>query len=248
MVLYSIMKNLETVDAVILCGGKGERLRPLVSDKPKSLALVQGIPVLDILLQKLHNAGVRRFVLCVGYLKDQIREHVENITKKNPAFADSTFVFSEEYEPLGTGGALKNAAPHIKSENFLLINGDTLWSIDFSALYKKHLESRALLTLTLVRDRKTTDYGRVLLHSSGLVASFAEKGLATESSLISAGVYLASKKIFSHLPDRNSFSLEYDVFPTLASNKLCTGCVVDSHFLDIGTPERYKKAQKESFA
>lgn len=241
------MKNLETVDAVILCGGKGERLRSVVPDRPKALALVRGTPILDLLVKKFYDTGVRRFILCTGYLGDQIKEHLARLKVKN-LFPSASFVFSEENEPLGTGGALRNAEAHIQSENFILTNGDTLWSVDFASLYKHHLSRETLFTFTLIDDKHLTNYGRVILSGDNTATSFIEKGTVAENSFISIGVYLINKKIFSYMPTQKSFSLEYDLLPILASQKLCSGFLAKSHFIDIGTPERYNEAQKESFA
>jgi D-glycero-alpha-D-manno-heptose 1-phosphate guanylyltransferase len=240
--------SLKDIDAVILCGGKGERIRSVISDKPKVLASVKGVPLLDILLSKLHDQGVSRFILCVGYLREQIMEHVKNLKAENRNFAECDFVFSEEIVPLGTGGALKNARWFIKSKNFIVINGDTLWSVDFKNLYNAHVSNDTALSFTLVDDNQKTDYGRIVLDSNGFASTFLEKGQVVGDSFISAGIYFMKTDIFSHMPSGNSFSLEYDVFPALAQNKLCRGTVVDSGFLDIGTPERYSEAQIENFS
>src|SRR5690242_7258685 len=101
--------ELKDIDVVVLCGGKGERIRSVLPDKPKVLATIKGTPLLDILISKLYEQGARRFVLCVGYLRDQIQKHIDDIKNEGQQFRDASFVFSEESEPLGTGGALKNA-------------------------------------------------------------------------------------------------------------------------------------------
>lgn len=239
--------NLKNVDVVILCGGKGERLSAVVSDRPKALAHVRGTPLIDLLIKKLYSAGLRRFILCTGYLKNQLRNHIDKIVIAN-TYPGSSFVFSEEDEPLGTGGALKNAEKLIQSENFILTNGDTLWTIDFDNLYKHHYSKNALFTFTLIDDVNLTDYGRVILTEDGATSGFLEKSDTTRNSFISAGVYLVNKKIFKHMPKQKSFSLEYDVLPSLAADKLCSGFISSSSFLDIGTPERYRKAQEGNFS
>lgn len=240
------MDSFESVDAVILCGGKGERLQTVVNDRPKSLALVRGRPVLDLLIEKFYDAGVRRFILCTGYLKEQIRNHIMKLQAEDH-FPGSRFVFSEEDEPLGTGGALKKAASHIQSENFLVANGDTIWSIDLTSFYSSHLTKSALFTLTLVDSMNRIDCGRVVLDDNNTALSFIERGEAEENSFISVGIYFVNKGIFSHMPESQSFSLEYDLLPQLVSQKMCYGFLAPSPFIDIGTPERYLEAQGEGY-
>jgi len=234
--------DLKDVDAVILCGGRGERLKSVVSGRPKALALVRGKPLLDIILEKFYDAGVRRFVLCVGYLKEQIHEHVARIQNSGSPLSSAEFVFSEEDEPLGTGGALKNAAPHIKGECFLLVNGDCLWNFNFKELYNRHKQSGSIVSLTLTPGEPGGSYGQVVLAENGLVSNFFEKRVIKSKGFISAGTYFMNRDIFSHFPAAPAFSLEYDVFPVLAEKNLCYGIVVESAFIDIGTPERYASA------
>ena len=103
---------------MILAGGLGTRLQPVLKDKPKCLAPINGTPFIDILLADCIKQGLQRFILCVGYLKEQVIEHLSN---RN----DCEIIFSMEDKTLGTGGALKNAEPHIKSDPVLVMNGDS---------------------------------------------------------------------------------------------------------------------------
>ena len=113
--------------------------------------------------------------------------------------------------------------------------------IDFREFLNFHTNNGATLSMVLVRSTEPKEYGRVALENSGRITSFKEKSIGNDECLINAGIYLMQKDIFSYMPDKNSFSLEYDVFPKLAGNN-CYGFVTKKELLDIGTPERYEKA------
>jgi NDP-sugar pyrophosphorylase family protein len=224
-----------SMDVVILCGGKGTRLQPVLSDRPKALAPFGKVTFLDILIASLKEYGFEKFILCTGYMKEQIRHHFENTG--NPPV-----LFSEEDVPLGTGGALRNARPLIQSSTFLVLNGDSLCSIDYNAFYRFHREKKALLSMALVHIADRKDFGSVLLSESGEIAGFTEKGTTGGGGYINAGMYFMEKEIFPHLPDTRSFSLEQDVFPSLSHHR-SFGFPLDGELMDIGTPERFRKAQ-----
>lgn len=226
--------NLKEIDVVILCGGLGKRLRPAVSDRPKVLADINGKTFLDILIDNLVKHGFNNIILCVGYLKEHIKDHFD-------FDKDFNIVFSEEEEPLGTGGALKNARPIIKSTTFMVMNGDSICDLNFKGFLDYHVSKRALMSMVLTRLQKTGDYGNVALDLSNRIVSFEEKVDTKGECLINAGVYLMQKEVFSYMPEEINFSLEYDLFPKLVKDK-CYGFISENEFLDIGTPERYKKA------
>lgn len=224
----------QNMDAVILCGGRGTRLRPLISDRPKALAPFGDSTFLDILIDSLKSQGFHRFILCVGYMKDQIKNHIAERS-------DLSIRFSEETEPLGTGGALKKARPLIQSDTFFVLNGDSICDLDLHEFYTFHKTKNSLLSMALVRKKETGDFGSVVLNGSSGITSFKEKTGNTNTSLVNAGMYFMEKEIFAFLPDRARFSLEDDVFPDLAGGR-CTGFIIDSELIDIGTPERYRMA------
>lgn len=226
--------NLKDIDVIILCGGLGKRLRPVVSDRPKVLAEIEDSTFLDVLIGDLLKHGFKNIILCVGYLKEQIIEHF-NYEK------DYNILFSEEDTPLGTGGALKNAMSLIKSNIFIVMNGDSICTVDFKDLFDYHIDKKAILSMVLTRSQDGEDYGNVALDDSRNIISFKEKVDKKGECLINAGVYMMQKEILSYMPDETNFSLEYDLFPKLITNK-CYGYIIEKEFLDIGTPERYKKA------
>ncbi len=228
--------NLKEIDVVILCGGLGTRLRPVVSDRPKVLAKIGERTFLDILINDLTLYGFKNIILCVGYLKEQIKNFF-NYTK------DYNITFSEEEEPFGTGGALKRAKPLIKSNPFMVMNGDSICKINFHDFYEFHVNKKAILSMALVRAKATQDFGSVVLDDSQRIVSFKEKIASRDECLINAGIYIMQKDIFSSMPDENRFSLEYDFFPKLIEER-CFGFMINSELIDIGTPERYKKAHQ----
>jgi len=229
------MKSIfNEIDVVILCGGKGTRLRPVVSDRPKSLAVIGDTTFLDILIESFTRGGFKHFILCVGYMKDQIKDHF----KKRDGIS---IIFSEEEEALGTGGALKNARSLIRSETFLVLNGDSICDLDFEKFYRFHKNKNAVLSILLVQTNQTEDFGSVMVNSSDQITSFKEKVANNADGLINAGIYLMQQEIFSYMPKVNRFSLESDFFPKIIQEK-CAGFIIKSELIDIGTPERYQKA------
>jgi NDP-sugar pyrophosphorylase family protein len=230
-------KSLEEIDVVILCGGQGMRLRPITKNQPKVLVDVGGRAFLDILICNILQYGVKRLILSVGYLKEQIIDHFKN------NITNYRVEFSEEEIPLGTGGAVKRARHLVKSNSFLVMNGDSFCKVDLTKFYSFHIKQRAVLSMVLVRSRQTDDYGMIELDDSYRVKSFREKAESRGSGLISAGIYLMKRDIFSLMPDDEVFSLEYDFFPKVLDNE-CYGFVYEGELIDIGTPDRYERAKK----
>ncbi len=228
---------LSKTDAVILCGGQGKRLQSVVSALPKVMAEVAGHPFLDILVAHLKKQGIRRIVLCTGYKADQVEDHY----RKNPQ--GLTFEFSRESDPLGTGGALKNAQYFIESEPFLVFNGDSFCAVDLNALLDFHGSKLARASVVVSRARETSSFGKVFLDEDAKVTGFREKESGSGEGGVNAGVYCFNEDVSSFMPESKRFSLEYDLFPGLVGNGLY-GFYADQEFYDIGTPERYEAARQ----
>lgn len=230
--------NKNDIDAIILCGGKGERLNPIVSNKQKCVADILGKPFLDILIDDLISKGIRRIIFCAGYLSEQISDYANS---RN----DFDFEISIEKNLLGTGGALKNAAEFIKSEHFLVLNGDSFCPFDFNGFYKNHLDNKAIFSIVLSKIDNVSGYSSVEIDENGKLTGyiFHERKNLNTGGLINAGIYFMRKDIFFHMPDRVNFSLEHDFFPNFL-DKNCYGFITDGEVIDIGTPERYLMAQK----
>ncbi|MBA3065014.1 nucleotidyltransferase family protein [bacterium] len=225
--------NLSDIDVLILAGGKGKRLRSVVKNKPKPMAEIGGRPFLDFLILHLKKKGFTRVIICTGYMADKIHKYYQ---RKNMGI---DIKFSGEEKPLGTGGAIKNAFKYIKSDPFVVINGDSFCGIDYTKFLRFHLKNKALATIALVKvknDKK--DFGSIEKDMSGRITNFREK-IVSKSAWINAGGYLFSKKILELIPKDKQFSLEYQLFPNLHN---CFGFAGNHVFVDIGTPEGLKKA------
>jgi NDP-sugar pyrophosphorylase family protein len=227
-------RELAVIDAVILCGGLGTRLKTVVADRPKAMAMVQGRPFLDIIVDELIAQGMRRFILCVGFLKEQIIDHVSQRR-------DAEYLFAEEDRPLGTGGAIRNAMPLVRSEPFLVLNGDSFCRIDLAGMLGYHLRNDAAMTLAAAPAGSRRDGGNLKIAANGQLHAFLEKTGAGDS--INAGIYLFRRAIVASWQLAYPFSLERDVLPQLVSTQPCFAYRLTGEFIDIGTPDRYRQAQ-----
>jgi NDP-sugar pyrophosphorylase family protein len=222
------------IDVLILCGGLGKRLRSVINDRPKPMAEIAHRPFLDILIAYTSHYGFRRFILCLGYMKEVIKEYYQG--KKG-------IIFSEERELLGTGGALKNAESLIRSDPFLVMNGDSFSPVGLDKFIDFHINKQALISIALDRAKKTTDYGVITLGGSQRIVSFNEKARVKKNSFVNAGIYLLKKSILPLIPPSTNYSLEYDLFPRMVGKGLY-GYRTNKTLIDIGTPGGYKRAKE----
>lgn len=229
--------DLSRTDVVILCGGKGERLKEAVKDRPKPMADIGGRPFLDILMKRLQGYGFRRFILCAGYKGEVVRDYYAE--KPGP----SEIITLLEDKLLGTAGAIKNAESVIKSDPFLVLNGDSLCAINYRDFIKFHFERRSLCSIAVVKMADNQDGGSVNLDAQRRVTGFDEKAKAVGTGYINAGVYLVDRRIFGFIKTGEKVSLEYDIFPKLIREEFY-GYTVDGKLTDIGTPDRYADAQE----
>ena len=243
----TLTKNkLSEIDAVILCGGMGKRLRSLVNDRPKPMAEINDRPFLDILIDSFAQFGLRRFILCAGYMSDIIRDYYTDKTSSvvwGSPHHPRQFIVSEEQKPLGTAGAIKNAAENIRSDTFLVANGDSFCSADLSAFHDFHSARHALMSMVVIETENTADCGLVSLDDAQRIASFEEKNEQAKSHYINAGIYLFQKEALSLIPDNTPFSLERELFPKLIDQN-CYAFPTEGRLFDIGTPKRFAAAIK----
>jgi mannose-1-phosphate guanylyltransferase len=224
----------ERIQAVILVGGQGTRLRPLTSTIPKPVVQLVDRPFISFMLEWLRAHGIDDVVMSCGFLADSVREVLGDGSGLGIRLR-----FVEEPEPRGTAGALKLAEPML-DERFLMLNGDVLTDIDLSAQIAQHERTGARATLALVPVDDPSAYGVVVLEEDGSVKDFVEKPSAgqLDSKLISAGAYVLEREILDLVaPDRN-VSIEREVWPHLIGDGLY-GFPSEGYWLDIGTPERY---------
>ena len=214
------------MEAVVLAGGLGTRLRTAVSDVPKPMAPVQGRPFLERLLDYWIGQGVQRAVLAVGYMHDIIRKHFGD------KYRTCAITYSVEQQPLGTGGALVQAMPLVQGKTFLVLNGDTYFAVPLSTLAEFHREHQAEVSLSLFRSDNPR-YTGISLAADGRVTSLAGAGAAN------GGVFMFEHSIAARLPAGVS-SLEKDLLPRLLGGLY--GCIFDAPFIDIGLPEDWRAA------
>lgn len=227
------------IDAVVLCGGAGLRLRNITGDAPKAMTKIGGRPFLELLLKQLRRHGFERVILAVGYQKDVIRSHFGN------RGFEMSLEYSEEIDPLGTGGALRNAADLIGSDDALIMNGDSYTDADLRGFMLDHLGSGADASMIVVPTDERTDCGLVSVGENKSVMRFKEKQQFTGSQYINAGIYLVARSLLCETPVGLKSSLEEELFPKwLAEGKSIRAFVVPTKCIDIGTPERYQSAQE----
>jgi D-glycero-alpha-D-manno-heptose 1-phosphate guanylyltransferase len=221
--------------ALILAGGFGTRLRGVLPDLPKLLAPINGRPFLRYLLDRLERAGVREVVLCTGYRADQIQEEFERCP------TPITLKFSHETQPLGTGGALRQALNVTDAEVFLVLNGDSAIDCDLQPFIDWHYEHGLLGSLLLTHVDDASRFGTVLTDERGVIQAFREKEGRPIPGWINAGVYLLSRRLLEPLAEGQAYSLEKELFPRWLQQGL-GGYRVQAAFLDIGTPESLAQA------
>jgi len=232
------------VNALILAGGLGTRLRPRFGDLPKALAPLGGRPFLARQLEWLAAAGVHEAVLCAGYGAAAVREALGDGAALGVALA-----YSVEPEPLGTGGALQLAEPHVAGP-CVVANGATLALSDPWELERARWEAGAVGAVALFRVPDAAGRGRVELGPAGRIERFVEKDPAHAGpAWVNGGLYAFSPELWRHLPGRaagetQAFSLERDVLPALAGAGLLLGHEVEGEFFDIGTPEDWERAER----
>jgi D-glycero-alpha-D-manno-heptose 1-phosphate guanylyltransferase len=223
------------IRAFVLCGGQGTRLRSVLSDRPKSMALISGMPFLQLLLDKLRSEEVSDVILGTGYMADKIEGYFGSGNNFGVRIR-----YSRENEPLGTGGALK-LAESIISDPVLALNGDSYveWSLVPMLELFKAKDADIVIVLQAVAD--VSRYGTVELDHDGRVTKFIEKGSRAGPGLINAGVYLLRKRIVRDLPVGRAISLEREVFPQL--DRGIYGFISKGLFIDIGVPDDLNRAQ-----
>ena len=229
------MPNLP--DAVVLCGGAGLRLRPVIGEAPKAMAAVAGRPFLEVLFRQLARYGFARAILAVGYQKDAIQSHF------GPGVFGLQLIYSPEEQALGTGGALRNAADLIETDDVLVMNGDSYTDVDLDALVKHHRRANADASVVVVPSDGRGDCGFVLLDRAGRVVGFNEKDGNPADRFINAGIYLFSQRLVREIAPDQEISLEREVLPVWIREAKVTGFVHPGTCMDIGTPQRYLDAQ-----
>lgn len=222
------------MEAIVLAGGLGTRLRSVVPDTPKPMAPVQGTPFLALLLSHLARGGFTHVVLSVGYKAEVIRSYFGD------DYHGLALAYEVEAEPLGTGGALRQAMNRIQGDHAFVFNGDTFLDLevdDVVALWQEN--HQPVIVAREVDD--VSRYGRVVLEH-GRVVAFGEKS-GSGTGLINAGCYVLPKDVFAKITEPAPFSLEHIVLEPLVASGAVLGHVTRGLFIDIGVPDDYARAQ-----
>ena len=220
-------------DVLILCGGQGTRFRKVSENIPKALALIDGKPFLDLLLNDLISQGFKRIILATGYLSDQIERH---ISKRK----DAEYIISREFKSLGTGGAIKYAEYYFQTKQILIMNGDSYISFQFPLLLEYHKLNSADMTILLSKRDNAKDYGTVELNKSNNIISFIENKNDKNKNKVNTGIYVINRDLIINLKKDLNYSLEKELLPRWIINKKIIGMESGTSFYDIGTKDRFQ--------
>ena len=224
--------------AIVLAGGLGTRLRTVVTDVPKPMALVNGKPFLYYVLTQLHQAGITHVVLSVGYKWETIRNYF------GQEFNRIKIEYCVEEAPLGTGGAIKAAMQLCTTANIVVLNGDSIFNFNLQQFINKPLTTPVAMAIRVVND--AARYGTVSVDAKGSITHFVEKTGLIQQGTINTGIYLINKQQFlDNCPSENKFSIEQDYFQHIVQHQHIQGYMAQGYFIDIGIPEDYARAQHE---
>ncbi len=228
--------------AIILVGGEGTRLRPLTYSLVKPMVPVANRPFIEHVIRKLALHGIDEIVLAMGYKPDSIYEYFRDGSR-----LDVKLTYSLEDRPLGTAGAIRNAAPLIKESVFVL-NGDCFTDLDYSEMYRQHKDHQAKATIALTHVEDPTRFGVVETDGSGHVLRFIEKPKWEDvtSHWINAGVYILEPAVLDYIPDNQFYMFENGVFPRLLEQgEPFYAYRSTAYWIDMGTPEQYHRVNDD---
>ena len=227
------------MQAVILCGGEGKRLRPFTEKIPKPMIMVNKKPFLERQIMFLKGSGIKDFVLCVGYLWKSIEDYFGNGLKFG-----IKITYSVEKELLGTGGALKLAEKYLK-QDFFVIYGDSFLPIDYGLFYDKAKKIDKMGAVVVYGNKENTDVrNNTSLDKNGLIVKYDKLNFDKGMEYVEAGVMVLKKEVLNFIPAGRKVSLENDVFKKLINLRQLSGIITNQRFYDIGTFERLKEISR----
>jgi D-glycero-alpha-D-manno-heptose 1-phosphate guanylyltransferase len=224
-------------EAIILAGGKGTRLRTVVTDVPKPMAPINDKPFLFYQLMHLHQFNYTKVVLSVGYMHEKIIQYFGN------EFRGMSLEYAIENSPLGTGGGVRLAEKYITLPHYTLLNGDSLLTLDLLAVNKRFMESKPDVVIASKLMNKPSRYGTLSLDGDRITA-FKEKEEALDLGWINAGVYLMKKGLLKRELNE-AFSFENDFLEPNCDELFMSVYRTEAYFIDIGIPEDYQRAQHD---
>lgn len=223
------------MQAIILAGGFGTRLKNVVSDIPKPMAPIRNIPFLSFILDQLNKNHFEKIVLAVGYMGEKI----ENFYGNN--YKDLEIIYSYEYSPLGTGGCVKKALSLIEDEFVFVINGDTYFDVNFNEIIKSN---NTVIACKYMSD--TSRYGKVIFDKNKIIKEFKEKK-PKSIGYVNGGIYYIKSNIFNEYSLAEKFSIEKDFFERYLNNLKIKAYISNGYFIDIGIPDDYERAQNDLY-
>ena len=227
------------MQAILLAGGLGTRLRSVVNDRPKPMALIQERPFMEYVIWELKQQGIDEVIFAVGYKGSMVEEYFGDGSRFG---IRASYAYEEEL--LGTAGAIRNAAKWMTGERVFVLNADTFYRIDYSRLPKLCEEKKLDMALVLREVPDISRYGEAVL-MDGILTGFNEKSSQSRPGTINGGIYLLSKALIDEIPE-GKVSLENEMVPKwMEEGKRLGGFVNDGYFIDIGVPEDYFRFQQD---
>jgi len=233
------------MNAIILAGGMGQRLRPLTEELPKPMIPILNKPLMEYSLELLKKNGITSMGVTLMYLPQMVKNYFEDGSK----FGVDISYYVED-EPLGTAGSVKLAEEKL-DDTFVVISGDALTNVQIDKILKYHKSIEADVTIVLSKQSQPLEYGVVLTDTSGRITSFMEKPMweSVVSDTVNTGIYVIEKKILEKIPPKTEFDFSNDLFPLLLrENYRLFGYITEDYWCDLGNPQSYKRAINDILA
>src|SRR5690349_7318529 len=233
------------MNAVILAGGEGTRLRPLTSNQPKPMMPIANVPMMEHIVKLLARHGFDDIVVTVAFMANHIRTYFGDGSELGVRMR-----YAMEEAPLGTAGSVRNAMDEL-DETFLVISGDVLTDVDLGAVVAHHEAQQAFATIGLKRVENPVEFGIVITREDGMIERFLEKPTWGQvfSDTINTGIYVLEPGIFDYIAPNEVVDFSGDVFPAVLDQGLrLFGHIVDGYWEDVGTVEAYRAAHEDILA
>lgn len=224
-----------SISAIVLAGGMGTRLKSVVNNVPKPMALVAGKPFITYVLNQLYDFGIQHVVLSVGYKYEVIQAYF------GKQFKGMKIDYSVEETPLGTGGGIREAMKFVDGKTALVLNGDTYFDVDLIHFIHFHQKGNYALSMALRFVESTDRYGAVMVDDQKIIG-FVEKNKSAQGGFINAGIYLVDKEVFIKNSPKGVSSFETEYLQPKYEKFAFGGFRNEGYFIDIGIPEDYQKA------
>lgn len=230
------------ITAIILAGGKGERLRPITNNIPKPMVCINNKPVLEYIINQFKKNNIRDIIISVCYLSDTITNYFGDGEKFG---VNISYIYEDPETPLGTAGSIAKLFKKLK-KTFIVCYGDTLRNIEIKKLLEQHLQRMPIATVCVYKNTKPNPKSTITFDEKNTVLSYVERPGEIKSQPIwsNAGFYVLEPKIFRFIPQHKKSDFGKDIFPSLIKrHKKMESYIIDGYFLDIGTVEKISTAE-----